>query len=353
VNKRIFISSCEGPISQNNNVLDLTAHFVPEGDRVYDIIAKYAYIRANFYGRDNKIQHTSKLVLPFLLAFYANNKKVYEFSEANQVLRKNSKESLNYIKNISECFLIGTGFEHNVRSICRAIGFPQENAYYAKVNLAEFELSEKEKSKLRSLAWEIVGMSPITIPANGRSLQDLSSNDQATISRLDKIFSKEIAKIRNCKKIFSDVKIIGEAEKLNIVQSLLLSSSLENALYIGCDNSDVVAMKLIRAKGGLAISFNGTETAVRNADIVVMSEDYAPIAVLADLFLRFGKAEATRVAGNFDKHTLWLTAADGTLLNMLLEFAPTAWPKVYSVSEWNEEEVVKQAKEYRKTILKS
>ena len=232
---------------------------------------------------------------------------------------------------------------------------PLEHTYCTKVNLENFELNEKEKSNLRSLAWEIGGMSPIKVPSNARSLEDLSSNDQATISRLDKIFRKEIAKIKNCKKLYSDVTILGEADKLSIVQDLglLLSSSLENALYVGRDVTDVAAMKLIRAKGGLAISFNGTEAAVRNADIAVMSEDYAPIAVLADLFLRFGKAEATRVAGNFDKDTLWLTAADGTLLNRLLELHPTAWPKVYSVSEWNEEEVVSQANEYRKTILQS
>lgn len=350
--KRIFFSSCEGPISRNNNVRELTTEFVPEGDRVYDIITKYAYIRANYYGKDNKIESTSKLVLPFWLAFYANNKKAEEFSAAKLVLRKNSKETLNYLKNISDCFLIGISFEHNMRSICRAISFPLEHTYCTKVNLDTLELDEKGKTKVRGLAWEIVGMSPIKIPSNARSLQDLSSNDLATISRLDKIFSKEIPKIKHCKEIYLDVTIMGEVEKLNMVQNLgNLLSSLENMLYVGCDVTDVSAMKLIRAKGGLAISFNGTEAAVRNADIAVMSEDYTPVAVLADLFLRFGKVEATRVAGNFDKDLLWLSAVDATLLNRILELHPAAWPKVYTVSEWNVETMVSQANEYRKTNL--
>ena len=39
--KNIFISDCEGPISKNDNAFELTAHFIPEGDKLFTNISKY------------------------------------------------------------------------------------------------------------------------------------------------------------------------------------------------------------------------------------------------------------------------------------------------------------------------
>jgi energy-converting hydrogenase A subunit R len=338
----IFVSNCEGTISKNKNALELTAHFVPEGDRIYDIITKYDYVRANFPKRkDYKIGNTSKLVLPFLLAFDATNKNVEEFSLSNLVLRRNSKETLNYVKTISDAFILGTSYEHHARAICRETGFPLENTFCTKVNLDQFELTQKEKSKLKALAWEIGGLPPIDIPSNAVSLRDLSKKDQAIVKRLDKIFWKEITKTQ-CKQIYSYVNIADVTEKLTIIQNLIYShaSSLENVMYVGSDTTDVEAMNYVKSSGGLAVSFNGNEATVRNADVAVLSDDYAPISVLADLFLRFGKAEAARVAGNFDKDVLWLSTADPALLDRLFELHPATWPKVHVVSQWNMDLIV-------------
>ena len=210
--RRIFISNCEGAISKNDNPFDLIAHFVPEGNRIYDIITKYGNIRANFLKDNKKITEASKLILPFLLAFDANNKNMEEFSATKLVLLKNSKETLSYLKNISEPFIVSTSYEHHMRAICKEINFPLENTYSTKVNIDKFELTTKEKSKVKSLAWEIGGMPPIKIPPNARSLRDLSKNDQATISRLDKIFWNEIGRT-DFKRIYSDVKIVGRIGK--------------------------------------------------------------------------------------------------------------------------------------------
>jgi hypothetical protein len=123
-----------------------------------------------------------------------------------------------------------------------------------------------------------------------------------------------------------------------------------DVIYIGNDLSDVDAMKLVRSCGGLAICFNGDESAVRSADIAVLSDDYSPVSVLADLFLRAGKAEAESAAGNFEKDVLWLSSADPTLLDRLFELHPNAWPKVYIVSEWTVETIVSQINNFRETI---
>ena len=351
--KRVFVSDCEGPIAKNDIAFELATHFVPEGDRVFDIIRKYDYAHANFpKRRDYTAGNASKLVLPFLLAFDADNKTVEEFSAVNLVLLKGSTETMNYVHKISEAFIVSTSYEHYVRALCREVGFPLENTYSTEVNLDEFELTTKEKSKLKSLAWEIGGMPSINIPSYAKSLRDLSSRDQATISRLDKIFWKEITGTR-CRRVFSDVNIVGAAEKANAVQDVAenLSSPLKDLMYVGDDATDVEAMKFVRGGGGLTVSINGDRGAVRNAELAVLSDNSAPISVLADVFLRLGRAEVTSVATNFDRDSLWRSLADPVLLDRLFELHPANWPKVYFLSEWNVESVANESEQFRKTVL--
>ena len=350
--KRIFVSDCEGPIVKNNIALELTAHFVPEGDRVFDIINKYDYVHA-FFTNSPKYTwgNSSKLVLPFLLAYDATNKNVEEFSASKLRLMKGCKETLKYVQNVSEAFILSTSYEHFVRALCREVGFPLENTYCTKVNLDEYELNDKEKAKLKSLAWEIGGMPSINIPLNAKSLKDLSSRDQTTVKRLDKIFWKEIAGT-HCRRVFSDVNIANEMEKANAVRDIVktVSSPLNEVMYVGDNITDAEAMKIIKSNGGLTVSLNGDEATVRNAEVAVLSNNSAAISVLADMFFRFGKAEVMNIAGNFDKNVLWRSQADPALLDRLFELYPTAWPKLYVVTEWNVESIVNISKQFRKTI---
>ncbi len=351
--KRIFVSDCEGPIAKNEIARKLTAHFVPEGDRIYDIITQYDYAHANFPKRkDYAVGNTSKLILPFLLAYDASNKSVEEFCAENLVLLKGSKETLNYVQTVSEAFIVSTSYEHYVRALCRELNFPLERTYCTKLNLDEYQLNPKEKAKLKALAWEIGGMPPINIPANAEYLWDLSEKDQATIKRLDRIFWNEITGTR-CKRIFSDVNVAGEAEKANAIQDITksLSASLADVMYVADDVTDVEALKLVKEGGGLTVSVNGDEAGVKNAEVAFLTEDSRAISVLADLFLRFGKAEAVNIAGNFDKDALWRSPADPALLDRLFELYPAAWPKAYVMSEWNSESVASESNEYRITLL--
>lgn len=340
--KRAFISSCEGCISRNNNLFDLASHFVPEGDRIYDMVTKYSYVNANFsHKKDPKIATASALVLPFLLAFDANNKNVEQFSADSLILSDHCKEALEHLSDISNAFILSSSYEHHARAICRETGFPLENFYCTRVNLDKLVLSESEKSKIKSLAWEIGSMPPMKLSPYARSFRDLSGDDQKTVRKLDDIFWKEISRTK-CKAIFNEIRVINNAEKVNILQNLAEStaSSLEDFIYVGVDFSDVDVMKLVKSSGGASVSFNGQEYTVRSADIAILSKDYAPVGLLADLFLRFGKDDALRAAGNFDKEALWLSSADPKLLHQMLETKGKSWPKVFIVTEWNVEKIV-------------
>lgn len=349
--KRIFISNCEGLISKNDSISEIAAHFLPDGDRVYNVINKYCYINANISkNRDTEYANPAKLILPFLIAFGASNKNLEEFCADNLILRENSKESLCYIKDISDAYILSADYEHHVRAICRQIGFPLENVYCTRVNLDKFGLSEKETSKLKSIVWELGGMPPIRIPQNAQSLKDFSNEDRATIKRLDHLFWDEVAKT-SCKRLFSEVKVMGAVEKAIAVQNIVASvgCGVHDVMYVGNTASDVYVMKFVAGHNGFVVSFVGEASTVQNANVAILSNDYAPIGIMADLFLRFGKLEASRVAGNFDKDALWLTATEPTLLERLLTVNKLDWPKVYTVSEWNVKTIISNVYDFKKT----
>jgi energy-converting hydrogenase A subunit R len=352
-NRRVFVSDCEGPIGKNNIAFELASHFIPEGDRIYNIIRMYDYVHANFpKRRDYSVGNAPKLVLPFLLAYDVSNKVLEDFSADNLILLKGSKEAMGYVPRISEAFMVSTSYEHYVRALCREIRFPLENTYSMEVNLDKFVLSAKEKAKLKALAWEIGGMPPIIIPANAKSTHDLSSRDRDSVGRLDKIFWKEVSGT-HCKQLLSDVHIVEGFEKVEAVKEISnnLSTSLKDTMYVGDDWTDADAMRFVREGGGLTVAVNGDAAAVRNAELAVLTDSSATIAVLADVFLRFGRAELTSVAGAFDRESLWRSAAEPKMLDLLFEVPRASWPKVRFVSEWNLEQVTAESLEYRKSVV--
>ncbi len=350
--RRVFVSDCEGPVGKNDIAAELATHLLPEGDRVYELIRMYDYVHANFPKRkDYDVGNASKLVLPFLLAYDASNMAVEEFSAANLLLLKGSRGTMSYVPTISEAFMVSTSYEQYVRALCREVGFPLENTYSMEVNLDEFALSAKEKAKLKGLAWEIGGMPPISIPRGARGMGDFSPRDRETVSRLDRIFWKEVSGT-HCRRILSDVKVVGGLEKADAVREVSdnLSASMKDLMYVGDDWTDAEAMRLVRTLGGLTVAINGDAPAVRSAELAVLSDTSATIGVLADVFLRLGRAEVTSVAGAFDRDSLWRSAADPDTLDRLFETKPADWPKVFFVSEWNMEAVANESAQFRKAI---
>ncbi len=78
--KRLFISDCEGPISKNDNAFEATAHFVPNGDRLFALISKYDDVLADVVKKPGyNAGDTLKLILPFLKAYGVTDKGLREF----------------------------------------------------------------------------------------------------------------------------------------------------------------------------------------------------------------------------------------------------------------------------------
>ena len=65
-----FNTDCEGPISKNDNAMELSEFYIPNGHRLFAIVSKYDDYLADVERRPGyKAGDTLKLILPFLKAF--------------------------------------------------------------------------------------------------------------------------------------------------------------------------------------------------------------------------------------------------------------------------------------------
>jgi energy-converting hydrogenase A subunit R len=346
-----FITDCEGPISKNDNAYETTSHFVKGGKKLFTVISRYDDVVADILHRPGyKAGETVKLVLPFLKACGATDRKMQEYSRKNLILIAHAKETLQYIQNHAESFIVSTSYEHYIHVMCDALGFPCKNAYCTQFSLKNYALPLSEKNRLMEIAAEIETMPLFEISPDACSLPSLPPSTMNCIKRLDEIF-KEV-KSMEIGRIYNDVITMGGSEKAEAVKdaSRRAGTDLHNVMYVGDSITDVQAFRLIRQRGGLATSFNGNRYAVENTEIAVLSESSLVTAVLADVFLRKGKAEALRFAENWSRETLLKSSVDSKILRRFFEVFPHRLPKVEKVTGQNMKSLIEASSRFRKKV---
>jgi len=350
--KRVFVSDCEGPISKNDNAFEITSHFVPDGDKLFTVISRYDDVLADVLKRpEYKAGDTLKLILPFLRAYNVTNQKMRDFSAQSLVLIGGVKDTLEYVRGGAHTFIVSTSYEHYVRALCQALGFPYENTYCTRLSIDKYRIKEKEETKLKEIAKEIAQMPIIEIPSEAKSIKNFSEVDQKAILRLDEIFWKEIASMESGR-VFSEVNPVGGREKAEAVKDAVqkVGMALVDVMYVGDSITDIEAFSLMRENGGLTVSFNGNQYAIKNAEIAVLSENSIVTAVIADVFGRFGKEQALNLVENWNRETLAKSTVNKTVLNRLLKTYPDELPKVKIITRENMEVLAKQSNEFRKKV---
>jgi len=351
--KRVFVSDCEGPISKNDNAFEITARFVPNGGKLFTIISKYDDVLADVLKKpDYTAGSTLKLILPFLKAYDVTDAQMEEFSAQNLILIANSKHTLQHVRAVASAFIVSTSYEHYIKALCKAVDFPYENTYCTKLSIDKYAVTEQEKMRLKEIAEEIAQMPLITIPPEAKTLEDFSVADQETVARLDKIFWSEISGM-SVGKFFSEVTTVGGSQKAASIEDAVakLHVPLEDVMYVGDSITDGEAFKLVRENGGLTVSFNGNNYAVRNAEVSVLSENNAVTAVIADVFCKQGKQAALNLVEKWSLQSLESNrVVSPLLLDRLFSLHPQTLPKVQIVTAENMETVTKKSSEFRKKV---
>ncbi|MGQ9726431.1 MAG: HAD hydrolase family protein [Candidatus Bathycorpusculaceae bacterium] len=350
--KRVFVSDCEGPISKNDNAFEITSHFVPKGARLFTVISRYDDVLADVLKRQNyKAGDTLRLILPFLKAYDVTDSKMREFSAQTLLLIPNVKDTLSHVKNVAHTFIVSTSYQHYIEVLCQTLNFPYENTYCTKLCIDKYPITEEEKSELKDLAKEISQMPIIEIPKNAKSLNDFPKRDQEFIGKLDEIFWNTITKMQ-IGKILYEVNPIGGSEKAEAVKDAArkVCVDLADVMYVGDSITDVEAFKLVKENGGLTVSFNGNQYAIKNAEIAILSHHSLITALIADFFSRFGKEKTLALVQDWSREALKKVLISQTLLNKLFSLYPKKLPKVKIITKENMETLAKESSEFRKKV---
>jgi energy-converting hydrogenase A subunit R len=351
--KRVFISDCEGPISKNDNAYEITARFVLDGGKLFTLISKYDDVLADVLKKPGySAGSTLKLILPFLKAYGVTDRQMEEFSAQNLILVANSKDTLQHVSVVASAFIVSTSYEHYITALCKALDFPYANTYCTKLSLDKYAITEKEEMRLKELAKEIAQMPMITMPPKAKAVEDFSVADQEKLGRLDTIFWSEIAGM-GLGRVFFEVTTVGGSQKAAAIEDAVakLSVPLEDVMYVGDSITDVEAFKLVRDNGGLTVSFNGNNYAVKNAEIAVLSANSIVTAVIADVFCRQGKQAALDLVENWNLQALERSGVVSlSLLDHLFTLYPQTLPKIQIVTAENMKQLAEESSEFRKRV---
>jgi len=347
----VFITDCEGPISKNDNAFELASRFIPEGERFFTLISRYDDVQADIIKRPGyKAGDTLKLILPFLKAHGATNKKMKEYSSKNILLVPGADETLRFVLKIMPSFIVSTSYEHYIEALCDAVGFPKENTYCTKVDIDKYDLCEYEIKRLKELTKEILEMPMLKILEDAATLEALPAEAQRVVKRLDEIFWDEISQME-AGRMLREVNPIGGFEKANAVKEIVkkTESDLSNVIYFGDSITDVDPFRLVREGGGLTISFNGNRYAIREAEIAVMSHSTLAISIIADLFRKIGKEGILRLLEKWSASSLE-GICESSLIQQLKTLPSDRSPKVERIKPENMDRLIRESSDFRKTV---
>jgi len=349
---RVFVSDCEGPISKNDNAFELTSHFVPDGDRLFTVVSRYDDALAEVVKKPgHQAGSTLKLILPFFKAYGATDQKMREFSARHLLCIPGIKNTLQHVRSSASAFIVSASYEHYLKALCEVLEFPFEDTYCTRVCMNKYDIREKEKEELKQAAKEISQMPVFEIPSDAQSLDDLRKEGQKTVRRLDEIFWGKIAEME-IGRVYCEVNPVGGGEKAEAIKDIVhrLGVTVADIMYVGDSITDGEAFKLVKREGGLTVSFNGNQYAVRNTEIAVLSENSAVTAVIADAFLRLGKPKALQLVKSWHKEALERSSVSQTLVNWLLKLYPDRLPKTEIVTDQNMETLAEESSKFRNKV---
>ncbi len=350
---KIFVTDCEGPITKNDIAFEMCSELIENGEKLYTVLSQYDDILANIFKKDGyKSGDKIRLLLPFLKAYGATDTGLVEYSRNHLKLISGADKTMRYVQEIMSPFMVSSSYEHYVSAVCDLVGFPFENAFCTKVSLDSVRMDTWEMDTLKQIAQDIVQMPAIEVSRTARSVRDLPQDGRRTIQRLDQIFWNEMTDMQSYQ-LMIDTQTIGDEEKASSVVEVCkkMGVPLEDCMYVGDSFTDTRALHLVRKGGGLAISFNGSKQAVREADIAVMSTNTIVTSILAEAFYRTGRDAVLDMVDNWSVEGLRSSGlVHEYLMRELLRVFPSELPRVRRVLPSELNEIAEQSSRFRKGL---
>jgi len=330
--KKVFISDCEGPISINDNAFELAGHFIEDGEKFFTIVSKYDDILVDEVKREGyNAGGTLKLIVPFLKAYGATNKEIVQFSKENVLLVPGAKETLLFVKRNMPSFIVSTSYSQYIQALCDVVEFPFQNTYSTSLDIDRIPVNKEEVEKLMELRKKIINKPDFDI--------------------IDNIFWKDILKLQ-IHEIMKDVNPVGGEGKKEAVMDIMDRFEYQSAdiMYVGDSITDVEPLKFAKESGGIAVSFNGNEFALREAEIAVMADNTLMISIIADLFNRHGRDDVLNFINSYAENQVKAVDSYPIAEELKKSFKKVNLPEIAVINGENYKILVNQSKTFRNLV---
>lgn len=354
VNDKQFICSCWGFLTRNNGTRDLIDRFVRNGGHFYDVVSRYDSLCTYVLNRDiSSLGHTMKITAPFLKAFGATDLQMHNASAETLELMPEAGTTMRYALNVMSTFITTSLYEHDVMNICDSLDIPMGNINCTELSLDAQDMSRHDARALRDAASIVTSL---RIPKTEYLLDvpmELDPLDVKILKTMDDL-AAELMAMESASSMMRSMTSVGSNDKAYALLEIRRKTSidLDGTAYIGSDTSDYQSMELVKESGGLALSFNGADFAVRGSNVAILSNDCTVAGVLLQEFYNGGIEAVLDLVNNWDRKSLKKGSySDPHLMEAMLAANPKKLPEVVAVNRQNVEEISKKSTAYRKRIL--
>ena len=348
-----FITELDGPVTMNDNAQEICGHFIERGQRLFTALSRYDQVLTFALHRQGyKSGDHIRLALPFLRAYGVSDNQMQEYSRKHITVLPGADKAMRFVQELMASFMMSSSYEHYVSSACEQIGFPFDNVYCTRVSLDSARMDDWECQILKNYAQEIALMPLLEMPPGARSMREFSARDQQTISRLDEIFWQEMSDL-SANRLINDVSTIGGDDKAASIVDICKKTGvgMEDTMFVGGDIDDVQSLALVKRGGGLPVAFNAKEAAVREAEVLVLSENAVTTSILTEAFHRAGKEGAMSLVDNWNATSLRQSGlVHDYLVRELEKIFPKHLPRVFRITHDNMEPLAKESIKFRRMV---
>lgn len=352
--EKMMICSCRGFLTKNNSMRDLCKRFIRNGDHFYDVMRRYDDLICYVLGREDASSgDRAKWIVPFLKAYGVTDHMILEETQSNFVPMPNSDISLRYVSNLMPSYISTSEYRHTMMPVMEHLQSPLVDFYCSEMCLDGIDFGRTYSREIRELAQEI---NSLKIPQTEYELNvpmELDEYDVEIIRTVDRVLEQGIPGTP-AQTLMESVKQFNSSRKAYSLLDIRREThvDLDSCVYIGSSRTDYQTLDLVRDSGGLAMSFNGSDYAVRGSNVAVLAKDATVGAVFAEVFYNGGIQSIYDLVENWSRKYLErMDFNDRHLLRGMLSLYPNKLPEVYVVNDDNVDEVSARSDEYRKKLL--
>lgn len=350
-------TDCEGPLALNDNAFELCREFVmPDGARFFQQVSRYNdYLAGVAKKPEYRAGDTLKLILPFLKAHGLTNARISDYSRKSVKLVPGVEGAYKFLLAQGfPIFAISTSYRQFAEAVGKKLGFSPKNIFCTELDLDRYSLTAAEGEELLGLQQEIAAAPEIVLPPTAASPADLPEPVREAIKVCDRVFSERIPEM-DIGAIYREVQPVGGPDKARAVEESLARTklTLKDVIYVGDSITDVQAFAAVRAGGGLSISFNGNRYAVKAAEVSIIADNAWPIALIASIFLLWGKEGVMELATKGSAEASRYLVLPDAVIDVLMKGLKGRNFNLYSAASTKMEKIIQESAAMRIKLLGS